>query len=94
MEFSEIGPGQKIILALILYIVIPSMIALTLWECVHPYAAASVVILDIAVIVCSIVYKGDRVTIPKFLNPILWDFIFVSLPGIALALSWLGFTWR
>lgn len=87
MEFSEIGPGQKIFLALILYIVIPIVSALTLWEYVHQYAAASVIVLDISVIACSIVYKGDNETVLKLLNPILWNFIFMLLLVIVLVVS-------
>lgn len=32
MEFREVGPGEKIFLALFLYIGIPIMAAITLWE--------------------------------------------------------------
>lgn len=82
MEFREVGPGEKIFLALFLYIGIPIMAAITLWESAHPYAAVSIIMLDVAVIVCSILYKGNNETVLKFLNPIMWNFIFMSVPVI------------
>lgn len=82
MEFREVGPGEKIFLALFLYIGIPIMAAVTLWERAHPYAAVSIIMLDVAVIVCSILYKGNNKTVLKFLNPIMWNFIFMSVPVI------------
>lgn len=82
MEFREVGPGEKIFLALFLYIGIPIMAAVTLWESAHPYAAVSIIMLDVAVIVCSILYKGNNETVLKFLNPIMWNFIFMSVPVI------------
>ena len=82
MEFREVGPGEKIFLALFLYIGIPIMAAITLWESAHPYAAISIIMLDVAVIVCSILYKGNNETVLKFLNPIMWNFIFMSVPVI------------
>lgn len=82
MEFREVGPGEKIFLALFLYIGIPIMAAVTLWERAHPYAAVSIIMLDVAVIVCSILYKGNNETVLKFLNPIMWNFIFMSVPVI------------
>lgn len=88
MEFREVGPGEKIFLALFLYIGIPIMAAITLWESAHPYAAVSIIMLDVAVIVCSILYKGNNETVLKFLNPIVWDFIFMSVPVI-IAVSYL-----
>jgi hypothetical protein len=88
MEFREVGPGEKIFLALFLYIGIPIMAAITLWESAHPYAAVSIIMLDVAVIVCSILYKGNNETVLKFLNPIMWNFIFMSVPVI-IAVSYL-----
>lgn len=44
MEFREIMLGEKIFLALILYIDIPIM-------------AASIIMLDVAITLCSILYK-------------------------------------
>ena len=88
MEFREVGPGEKIFLALFLYIGIPIMAAVTLWECAHPYAAVSIIMLDVAVIVYSILYKGNNETVLKFLNPIMWNFIFMSVPVI-IAVSYL-----
>lgn len=88
MEFREVGPGEKIFLALFLYIGIPIMAAVTLWESAHPYAAVSIIMLDVAVIVCSILYKGNNETVLKFLNPIMWNFIFMSVPVI-IAVSYL-----
>lgn len=82
MEFREVGPGEKIFLALFLYIGIPIMAAITLWESAHPYAAVSIIMLDVAVIVYSILYKGNNETVLKFLNPIMWNFIFMSVPVI------------
>lgn len=82
MEFREVGPGEKIFLALFLYIGIPIMAAVTLWERAHPYAAVSIIMLGVAVIVCSILYKGNNETVLKFLNPIMWNFIFMSVPVI------------
>lgn len=87
MEFREVGPGEKIFLALFLYIGIPIMAAITLWESAHPYAAVSIIMLDVAVIVCSILYKGNNETVLKFLNPIMWNFIFMSVP-IIIAVSY------
>lgn len=75
MEFREVGPGEKIFLALFLYIGIPIMAAITLWESAHPYAAVSIIMLDVAVIVCSILYKGNNETVLKFLNLIMRNFI-------------------
>lgn len=88
MEFREVGPGEKIFLALFLYIGIPIIAAVTLWESAHPYAAVSIIMLDVAVIVCSILYKGNNETVLKFLNPIMWNFIFMSVPVI-IAVSYL-----
>lgn len=88
MEFREVGPGEKIFLALFLYIGIPIMAAITLWESAHPYAAVSIIMLDVAVTVCSILYKGNNETVLKFLNPIMWNFIFMSVPVI-IAVSYL-----
>lgn len=88
MEFREVGPGEKIFLALFLYIGTPIMAAITLWESAHPYAAVSIIMLDVAVIVCSILYKGNNETVLKFLNPIMWNFIFMSVPVI-IAVSYL-----
>lgn len=88
MEFREVGPGEKIFLALFLYIGILIMAAVTLWESAHPYAAVSIIMLDVAVIVCSILYKGNNETVLKFLNPIMWNFIFMSVPVI-IAVSYL-----
>lgn len=88
MEFREVGPGEKIFLALFLYIGIPIMAAIALWERAHPYAAVSIIMFDVAVIVCSILYKGNNETVLKFLNPIVWDFIFMSVPVI-IAVSYL-----
>lgn len=88
MEFREVGPGEKIFLALFLYIGMPIMAAVTLWESAHPYAAVSIIMLDVAVIVCSILYKGNNETVLKFLNPIMWNFIFMSVPVI-IAVSYL-----
>lgn len=82
MEFREVGPGEKIFLALILYISVPIVAALALWERTHPYAAVSIIMLDIAIIICSILYKGNNETVLKFLNPIVWNFIFMSVSAI------------
>lgn len=43
--------------------------------------------LDVAVIVCSILYKGNNETVLKFLNPIMWDFIFMSV-SVIIAVSY------
>lgn len=88
MEFREVGPGEKIFLALFLHIGIPIMAAIALWERAHPYATVSIIMLDVAVIVCSILCKGNNETVLKFLNPIVWDFIFMSVPVI-IAVSYL-----
>lgn len=84
MEFREVGPGEKIFLALSLYIGIPIMAAITLWERTHQYAAVSIIMLDVAVIVCSILYKGNNETVLKFLNPIMWNFIFMLVTVIIM----------
>ena len=88
MEFSEIGSGEKIFLALVLYIGIPIVATLALWECMHVYVAVSIIMLDVAIIICSILYKGDSEIVLKFLNPITWNFIFMSV-SVIIAVSYL-----
>lgn len=87
MEFREVGPGEKIFLALFLYIGVPIMAAIALWECTYPYAAVSIIMLDVAIIVCSILYKGNNETVLKFLNPIMWNFI-STLVSVIITVSY------
>ena len=89
MEFSEVGPGEKIFLALSLYIGIPSVAALALWECMHPYMAVIVIMLDVVIIVCSILYKGNNETVLKFLNPVMWNYIFMLVSVIIVVWRYL-----
>ncbi len=87
MEFREIRLGEKIFLALVLYVGIPIMAAIALWERTHQYAAVSIIMLDVAVIVCSILYKGNNETVLKFLNPITWNFI-STLVSVIITVSY------
>lgn len=87
MEFREVGPGEKIFLALFLYIGIPIMAAITLWESTHPHLAVCIIMLGVAIIVCSILYKGSNETVLKFLNPIMWNFI-STLVSVIIAVSY------
>lgn len=85
MEFREIRLGEKIFLALVLYVGIPIVAALTLWGRTH--LAVCIIMLGVAIIVCSILYKGSNETVLKFLNPIMWNFISTSV-SVIIAVSY------
>lgn len=63
------------------------MAALTLWGRTHPYVAVSIIMLAVAIIVCSILYKGNNETVLKLLNPIMRNFI-STLVSVIIAVSY------